>query len=346
MMSKKLVSIIIPVYNVEKYLFECLESVITQTYTDIEIIVVNDGSPDNSHIIIKDFADRDCRIKVINKKNAGLSAARNTGISAANGQYLMFVDSDDKIDVMMVEKLIAKIEDVDLVVASYYRMYEDNSIARVFDISGHLESEVFQRRLVGLIGTELSDPSQADSLVTAWGKLYKTSQIKTNKVEFVSTSEIGTEDLLFNLQYCNHISNCYILNTPLYFYRRDNTGSLTSIYKSKLFSQWLHLYSIIGSIIKHKNEDFQQALKNRISLSLIGLGLNEMQNTSGILSRYHNLKTILNQKLYKTAYSTLNLKYFPLHWKLFFAFAKFRFVPGVYVMLKGINYFVYRNNKN
>lgn len=339
-----MVSIIIPVYNVEQYLFQCLESVIIQSYQNLEIIIVNDGSPDNSHSIIRDFEDRDRRIKVINQQNAGLSAARNRGINKATGEYLMFVDSDDTIGIMMVEKLIEKIDGVDLVAASYYRKYENSSIARVFDISGPIKGGFFQRRLVGLVGAELKDPSQADSLVTAWGKLYKTSIIRKNKLHFVSTKEIGTEDLLFNFNYCEYIEGCYILNQPLYFYRRDNINSLTSTYKLKLFTQWLHLYSIIESEIEQKNGQFQLAFKNRVCLSIIGLGLNEIQNPSGLLIRYENLKNILNHQLYKRAYSKLDLKYFPLHWRLFFTFAKYRFVPGVYIMLRAISYFVNKNN--
>ena len=102
---KELVSIIIPIYNVEKYLTKCIESVINQTYKNLEIILVNDGSTDNSKEIIDKYSLIDSRIKVINKKNGGLSEARNAGIEIAKGDYIGFLDSDDWIELNMYEKL-------------------------------------------------------------------------------------------------------------------------------------------------------------------------------------------------------------------------------------------------
>jgi glycosyltransferase EpsH len=343
-MKIPLVSIVVPVYNVEKYLFQCLDSIVNQTYTNLEIIVVNDGSPDNSHLIVEEFSKNDSRIKIINQENAGLSAARNTGIKEATGEYLMFVDSDDWVDVAIVEKLLSKIDGVELVVCSYYRSYENTVIPRFFDMEGIIKGEVFQRRLVGLIGNELNDPSQADSLVTIWGKLYKLSIVKQKELNFVSTKEIGTcEDLIFNIQYVDYIENVIVLNLPLYYYRKSNNTSFTSHYKSNLFFQWKNLFKQIKRLICLNNEVFNSALNNRIALSIIGLGLNEMQNPEGFFSRYKKLRLILNDELYKKAYISLELKYFPMHWRLFFGFAKYRFVPGVYGMLLGINYFVNRN---
>ncbi len=342
-MRNPLVSVIVPVYNVEKYLYQCLESIVIQTYSNIEVIVVNDGSPDNSDLIIKEFSSKDSRIKLINQKNAGLSAARNAGIKDATGEYIMFVDSDDWIESSMVEELLSKVKGVDLVVCSYNRMYTSKSNPRVLNVEGELNGTIFQRKLVGLYGSELKDPSQVDAFSIACAKLYKTDIIKKELIQFVSTKKIGTEDLLFNIQYSNQISRCYIYNEPLYNYRRDNEGSLTSTFKPKLFVQWQLLYSIIQGIIIDKESIFKIAFQNRVCIGIIGLGLNEMQSSDGFLSRYKKLKFILNDDLYKKAYSSLNLNYFPLHWKLFFGFAKYRFVLGVYAMLLGINYFVNSN---
>ena len=100
-----MISVIIPIYNVEKYLTKCIESVINQTYKNLEIILVNDGSTDNSKEIIDKYSSIDSRIKVINKKNGGLSDARNVGIELAKGEYITFLDSDDWIELNMYEKL-------------------------------------------------------------------------------------------------------------------------------------------------------------------------------------------------------------------------------------------------
>ena len=127
---KSLISIIVPVYNVEKYLERCLKSICNQTYSDIEIILVNDGSPDNSHIIIEEFKNRDERIKIINKTNGGLSSARNAGIKVAKGDYIAFVDSDDWIELTMFEKLINSIEvnKSDIAVCDVRTEYEDGTL--------------------------------------------------------------------------------------------------------------------------------------------------------------------------------------------------------------------------
>ena len=107
---KSLVSVIIPIYNVEQYIEKCLDSVINQTYKDLEIICVNDCSPDNSAQILLEYAQRDTRIKIVNReKNGGLSAARNTGLDEAKGEYVYFIDSDDWIDLDYIEKMVSAI---------------------------------------------------------------------------------------------------------------------------------------------------------------------------------------------------------------------------------------------
>ena len=105
-MNKPIVSVLIPVYNVEKYLKKCLDSVVNQTLTDIEIICVNDGSTDGSLKILEEYRSIDSRIKIINKANGGLPSARNAGLNAAKGRYVGFVDSDDYIEPNMFEKLV------------------------------------------------------------------------------------------------------------------------------------------------------------------------------------------------------------------------------------------------
>ena len=128
--NNPLISIIIPVYNTAKYLPRCLDSVLKQTYQNLEIIVVDDGSTDNSPKIIKEYATKDNRIKVIHQKNAGLSAARNTGITKATGKYISFVDSDDEISHNMIKKLFDVLQrnNTDISVCSFKEVYPDNKV--------------------------------------------------------------------------------------------------------------------------------------------------------------------------------------------------------------------------
>lgn len=125
-----MISIIVPIYNVEKYLPKCIESIINQTYTDLEILLIDDGSTDNSGLICDKYASIDNRIRVIHKKNGGLSDARNVGLDICKGKYISFIDSDDYIELTMYEKMIKIMinQKVDIVSCNYNHIYNNNKI--------------------------------------------------------------------------------------------------------------------------------------------------------------------------------------------------------------------------
>lgn len=333
---KPLISVIIPVYNVSKYLKQCLDSIINQTYKDLEIILVNDGSTDDSLTICEAYQQLDSRIIIISQVNKGLSGARNTGIENAKGAYITFVDSDDWLVENCLLELIDKSNNHDLVCCSYNRVFSDFVKIRKLNLEGIFDAKHIQRRIVGLIETELNDPSQADSLVTAWGKLYTTSILKHNNLKFIDVKIIGTEDALFNIQYLNFCKNVFVIDYPLINYRKFNGTSLTSSYKAQLFDQWKTLYAMILDVIKTKEPVFDRAFNNRVCLSIIGLGLNESLNKNGFLVTHKRLKFILNDPLYEEAFKKLDLSYFPIHWKLFFFFAKYKLVFPLQFMIFGI----------
>ena len=338
----KKVSIIVPVYNVQKYLPKCLDSIVGQTYRDLEIICVDDGTPDDSVKIIRSYMERDNRIKLISQENQGLSGARNTGVAAATGEYIMFVDSDDWIDIDTCKYAVgaAQEHNADAVMWGYVREFgQKTSEKKIFDDDMVFDDKetkhLIHRRMAGLLGAELTNPENADSLVTAWGKLYRTEIIKNNSLEFIDTKIIGTEDALFNLYYFGFVKTCVFINKPFNHYRKDNETSLTSRYKPRLFAQWTELYGKMQKYI-NKNccpEEFSEALYNRICLSMIGLGLNELCNDGGNTSRIRNIRKILSSDMYKKAYKHLQLRYFPLYWKVFFLFCKIKFSSGVYILL-------------
>lgn len=345
----KTVSIIIPIYNVEKYLPVCLDSVVRQTYSDIEIICVDDGSPDGSAAVIRSYMEKDSRIRMVSQKNQGLSGARNTGVKNANGEYIMFLDGDDWIDLQTVEFAVKAIEkeNADAVMWGYVREFADKSVEkRILNgnkVFGKEETKNFvQRRMAGLLDEELAHPEDADSLVTAWGKLYKTEIIKSNSLEYIDTKIIGTEDALFSLQYFGFVEKCVFLDKPFNHYRKDNDVSLTRTYKKNLSVQWLNLYRIMDLYIIENNcpQSFSRALDNRVCLSIIGLGLTELSNPSGITARIKNIRKFLSAQRYRSAYKNLTLRYFPIHWKLFFFCCKLRLSVAVYLMLLGINYII------
>ena len=328
----KKISIIIPCYNIENYISQCLESVMSQSYSNLEIICINDGSTDKTLHLLQDFASKDKRVIVIDQQNMGLSATRNVGIQKSTGEYIMFVDADDWLDLDTLAICMTS-SPADLICFSYNRIFTTEVQPRKFSLNGNFDAEFIQRRVLGLIGEELKDPSQADSLVTAWAKIYSSELIKVNQVRFTDTKLIGTEDLLFNIQYLEIAKTVRIVDAPYYFYRKNNASSLTSLYKPTLFENWKNLYKIIEKIIENKPAEFKLALQNRICLSVIGVGLNETFSPKSYSDKKKRLNEILSDSLYTNSFSNLEMKYFPFHWKIFFIFAKRKQVGFLLPML-------------
>lgn len=337
-----MVSIIVPVYNVEQYLSQCLDSLVNQTYQNIEIICVDDGSTDASSEILAEYALKNSRVRVIRQENSGLSAARNVGFSFAMGEYVMYVDSDDWIDVETCDTAVSVAikHGADVVFWPYIRefigtqrpktLFFDDRI--VFDKERFFE-QVY-KTIVGLHGDFLKHPENADTLVTAWGKLYRRKLLVENNAAFVSTKEIGTEDALFNMQALKSVECGVYVRKYFNHYRKNNATSLTSTHKPNLNVQWKRLFEHMLHTIEDvpHNEELLAALNNRISLSIIGLGLNALAlpNREALME----IRGILSEKEYRAAIKTLPMRYFPLHWWAFFACCKLNFSAGVFFLLK------------
>lgn len=334
-------SIIIPCYNSAAFISKSVKSILVQKGFDFEVILVNDGSADHTLAIIEALAKTDARINIINQENQGLSGARNTGIEHATGEYLMFVDADDWLEPHAFEVISQHFKQEDLFCFSYNRVFENKVLPRDLKLNGSHTAAFIQRRMVGLLGEELSDPSQTDSLVTAWGKIYKTEIIKNNKIEFVDTKIIGTEDALFNIHYLEYVvDQVNVLNAPLYNYQKTNYHSMTKLHRPYLIQQWKTLYQKINETISHKNVDFQKALNNRIALSIIGLGLNETYSDLPFYAKVKKISIVLHDPLYMRAYQNLDMKYFPLHWKLFFSFAKSKNAFGIVILSQFMSFLI------
>lgn len=342
-MNRK-VSIIVPVYNAEKYIGQCMESILVQTYKNLEVLCIDDGSTDSSLKILEKYAGQDDRVVVLRQENQGVSQSRNYAFQYVTGGYVMYIDSDDWISPETCEMAIqeAEKEEADLVFWAYAREYPDQTKEKeLFHndriLFGHSEvREKLQRRICGLLGSELSKPEDADSLVTVWGKLYRTELIRDNQIEFVDIKKVGTaEDALFNLCALGHVRKAVYRNQFCYHYRKDNRTSLTSSYKSNFPEQWKQLFALMEAYIKENSlgKEFEQALNNRISMGILGQGLNVLESGQGFRKRYTELKRIMGQPRYREAYRTLTLTYFPLHWKYFYGSAKYGFTLGVYVLL-------------
>lgn len=351
-MANPQISIIVPVYNVEKYLHKCMDSLVNQTFENIEFIAVNDGSTDSSLGILREYAKRDSRIVVIDKVNEGVSFARNTALKYVIGEYVMFVDSDDWIDLDTCEKVLELVKQYkcDVMMWSYIREFGTVSVPKaifqqniIYDEEGVKKN--LHRRFVGAIGNELAKPENLDALCTIWGKLYKTSIIKRNNIKFDDIRKIGTyEDGIFNLRLFQYVRKAVFINKYFYHYRKDNETSLTSQYKSLFTERWIVLFDLIEKYIDdHKLDSiYRQALYNRIGVSILGLGLNELSSDKNTYEKIQSIDSIINIMKFKKAYKLLSLQYFPLPWKFFFGCAKYNFPIGVYLLLLAIRKIISR----
>ena len=205
----KLISVIVPVYNASKYLNRCIDSILAQTYTNLEVILVDDGSTDESPAICDSYGEKDNRVKVVHKENGGVSSARNAGLKVASGEYVAFVDCDDSIDSNMYELLagIMEKEKVDLVICDNYR-HENNKITtKSKRPSGMISKEIIKDRPMLISATEIN-------ICAPWNKLYKRALID---FEFDTNVNWG-EDQLFNYKYISKIDKMYYLDKQLYHY--------------------------------------------------------------------------------------------------------------------------------
>ncbi|MDF2903479.1 MAG: glycosyltransferase, partial [Bacillus sp. (in: firmicutes)] len=335
---KPKVSIIVPIYNIERYLSRCLNSLLTQTLPEIEVIAVNDGSTDSSVTILEQYAEKDDRIKIINKSNGGVSSARNVGMSLASGEYIGFVDPDDWVETDMYKTMYnsAIAEKVDIVMCSYLREFGNHSKEKNFNLPEKViynNEEVktkLMRRLIGPLENEVANPELLDAWGTVWSKIYKTDLLKNNELSFIDLKEIGTnEDSLFNIEAFYYSNSFVFINKPFYHYWRENSSSLTSNYKPELLSQWFSLYKRITNFLNEKNlpQEYKLALNNRICLNTMGLGLNTISknNKSNQYEKIKKIDTILNNEKIKKSFRHFDLSHFPMIWKVFFSFAKYRF---------------------
>lgn len=344
-MTNPLVSVIVPVYNVERFLPQCLDSLLNQTYRELEIIAVNDGSTDHSFDVLKVYAEKDSRMCIYDRCNSGVSAVRNFALSCARGQYVMFVDSDDWLEINALELCINAVEknDSDVCMFSYMREFNERSEMRAL-FSGDKSFDAIgcrrlQRRMIGPVGQELAHPEMLDSLGTIWGKLYKREIVSDTK--FVDLKQIGTaEDTLFNCFAFLKVDSAVYIDKPLYHYRKYNYASETKKYKSQLPELWKNLFSIMAE--STTDDESKRALNNRIALSILGLGLNEYCSSNSYIVRRKNILRILNDPLYVEAYRQLDFSYFPIHWKCFYLSAKYRCITFLLFMVYCINRIINR----
>ncbi len=232
------VSVIVPVYNTEEYLPRCVESIIAQTFTDFELILINDGSTDNSGKKCDDYAKKDSRIIVIHKKNGGVSSARNKGIDIAKGEWITFVDSDDWIS---SDFLSSFTYDADLMICGI-ELFGATHTKQIPD------SQLLQN--TSEIYTWLSSNCHLGYVPSPWAKIYRTSIIKTFEIKY-NTSIIRGEDAIFNFDYILHCESIKLFNIATYhYYYIIEISSIGSKYAISAQTYYNHIRALQNSVSK------------------------------------------------------------------------------------------------
>ncbi|TYS60081.1 glycosyltransferase [Sutcliffiella horikoshii] len=303
------ISIIVPIYNVERYLPTCIESIYNQSFQDYELILVNDGSFDNSAEICMEYAEKDNRIKIVNKKNGGLSSARNAGVQEASGKYIIFVDPDDKLSENYLNKL--------------YSTAEKNNCCVV--VSGYQTIPDLEKRKPGfqlnkvLSGKKFILSSQKvhsnNDLCFVWRYIYKRSVLEGNNIRFNEEVFIG-EDVIFNLSCLLKASRVVAIPDTLYQYTINNPESLMKIsYKPKLESSLLVQYrirkqlSLDSGLLEYHS--YRKDMATYYVTSIYQL-MKENAKNNHDLNMERDIKRIINYEMIRESLNELKF-HFPVH---------------------------------
>lgn len=324
------VSVIVPVFNAEKYLIKCLDSLLNQTLKSIEIILVNDGSTDNSPQILDKYAQIHKNIKVIHQKNQGPSVARNVGIENASGEYIGFVDSDDYVANDFYEILYntAIKNSVDIVISDYYNIKGDAAKhCGHFPIPAH---KVIDKRDIKSI---ISKANESHVLWFSVKGIYKTDLIQNQKINYPTELSLG-EETIFCLESFLSASSIYYIDKPFYYYVQTPNSLTRAKYKENLLKQLEDLYFFKKNVYKRYGfNDYVNDLNSyTMKHTLPMLISNELNHKEKFFQKIKEYRRIRNSTMIKNAYKNCSvnlieskLKYLTilLKFRLYFVIALF-----------------------
>lgn len=253
------ISIITPVYKVEKYLRKCIDSILNQTFTDYELFIVDDGSPDSCGQIADEYKKKDKRVHVIHKKNGGAPSARNAGISVANGKYLYFPDSDDWIEPTYLQDMydLAVRTGAQLTISGYTMEYYENDSNQSYIVSALESCYSTQAAVRGSLHKYFDNMMMA----VPWNKLYKADYIKDKGIQF---PDLKWDDLHFNMEVVKDIESVAISSSFGYHFFRSRAGSETTfVFDGMLYQKRKEQFQHILRVYKHweiKNKDIISAI--------------------------------------------------------------------------------------
>ena len=250
------VTVVLPIYNVEKYLNRCIQSVVNQSYNNLEIILVDDGSTDRSGTLCDEWEKKDSRIRVIHKKNAGLGEARNSGIDSATGQYICFFDSDDYIRLDAIDTAVtcARNNSSELVIWGWGVNREGKlytTCVLQVEKEYYCGDEVQSYILPNLISCDPENGHNCRLQMSAWSMLYSMNLIKENQWHFISERKIISEDVYSLLDLFSGVKSVSVIKDYLYFYCINNS-SLTKSYGPDRYQKVKEFYLVLYSYAKRK----------------------------------------------------------------------------------------------
>lgn len=335
MMAK--ISVIVPIYNVEQYVIRTLDSLVNQSLRDLEFIVVDDGSTDNSYEICKAYAEKDDRIKLLRKKNEGVSSARNYGLKFVESEYVAFMDSDDYIDNKMLETLYSYVlkYKLDTIFCSFYYQKSSGTFIRkqetmkyeCFDTSNSIVDF-----LMNMVGSKPENKHTSKYFMTVWRGLYSTNIIKTNNICFRNFKY--SEDLVFNFDYLINAKKVGIIPDCLYFYCW-NGKSLSNSYNNNRFKIDFTVYEYLLSNVEKLNLlDYKVYLDKFI---LLRVRLDIMENIGPSISckdSLNKIHEILSSKKLREAIKDYPYKKLPFHHRLFFLLLKMKSTMLIFLVCK------------
>lgn len=307
-----MISIIIPVYNVEKTLRQCLDSVLGQSYKNFEVIIVDDGSPDGSPAICDEYAEKDSRIKVIHKENGGVSSARNVGLQYAKGDWVTFVDSDDWLEPNYCE-VISK-TDADLTFFGEIWHCQDGKI-RIFS-SGEYYVKGSVRSIYEKLFYLRKNADNHEYFGFTWNKVFRLSIIEQNRLRFEEKLSLR-EDEVFTQEYCRHINSLRVIEMALYNYRSTNLGLSFS---KKTSSEYILLINKIME--ESQNSPIKELADYELSRipKLYFLAMKAENDAVKCIEYYHSLYSFC--KANNIHFPTRSIKYILKHLNLTIALLK------------------------
>lgn len=332
------ISIIIPVYNSEKYLEQCIKSVLVQTYDNWEVIIIDDGSKDNTAQIYNKFAKENNKIKIIYQKNQGVSAARNKGLEMANGEYITFLDADDWYEKDYLEKMIniIKKENADMVQCNFFYARDEKfekrkHIKPEYDIRNNMEE--LQLDILYREYEEKLYNKSVGAIRGAWGKIFKSSILKD--IRFNEKIDIF-EDGIYILNVLQNVKKVVLIDEYLYYYRITNDSSNIK-YKPDFNQKVLIIFEEINKFILKYNKDktfercFQVVVFEMMS-STIDKNIFNIYNMDSKKEKIKKMKDFLQNDFCKNAINKVNYKDLNKNQKLLYKLLKLKFYSIIYYL--------------